>query len=188
VRNRLREVRKARGLTLAEVAARCDPPTTAVTVGRLETGMRNLTLAWLERLARALEVDPSAILVSDDSGIVPVAAVLEAEGAEAPSAPMELELPRPVGRLVGLVVRASQGDYRAGDQLWLEQLPPERFAEAINQDVLVPRPVGRFAFGRLAAVEGPRLQLLPPVTGARQVILSDAPWLARVTLLARRFG
>ncbi|RXL42674.1 XRE family transcriptional regulator, partial [Citrobacter sp. AAK_AS5] len=33
--SRLREIRKSRGLTLAEVAALCTPPTTAVTIGRL---------------------------------------------------------------------------------------------------------------------------------------------------------
>ena len=42
--NRIRDVRRARRMTLADVAARCDPPTTPQTVGRLETGMRNLSL------------------------------------------------------------------------------------------------------------------------------------------------
>ncbi|MFN7176745.1 MAG: helix-turn-helix domain-containing protein, partial [Thermaurantiacus sp.] len=185
MRNRVREVRKARGLTLAEVAARCDPPTTAVTIGRLETGMRNLTITWVERLAAALEVEPSALIVSDESQVVPVAAVLEAEGAEAPASAMELEFPQPRPGLVGLLVRAAQGDYRTGDQLWLEQLPPDRFVEAINCDVLAPRPVGRFAFGRLVAVEGQRMQILPPVPGSRQLVVAEAAWLGRVTALVR---
>lgn len=186
MRNRLREVRKAQGLTLAEVAARCRPPTTAVTIGRLETGMRNLTIAWLERLAAALGVDPTALIVADDSQVVPVAAVLDFDGADAPQTPMELEVPQPRAGLIGVLVRTSQGDYRAGDQLWLEQLPPERFAEAINLDVLAPRPVGRFAFGRLVAVEGQRLQVVPPVPGSRQTVVAEAPWVARVTLIVRR--
>ena len=42
--NRIRDVRRQKGVTLAEVAAACDPPTTAQTIGRLETGMRNLSL------------------------------------------------------------------------------------------------------------------------------------------------
>jgi transcriptional regulator with XRE-family HTH domain len=187
MRNRVREVRKARGLTLAEVAARCDPPTTAVTIGRLETGMRNLTISWVDRLANALDVEPSALIVSDESQIVPVAAILEVEGAEAPSSAMELELPQPRPGLIGLVVRASQGDYRAGDQLWLEQIPQDRFAEAINADVLAPRPVGRFAFGRLVALEGQRIQILPPTPGSRQIVVADAPWIGRVNSLLRRF-
>ena len=36
--NRIRDIRKAKGLTLADLAAACDPPTTAQTIGRLETG------------------------------------------------------------------------------------------------------------------------------------------------------
>ena len=70
-------------------------------------------------------------------------------------------------------------------KLWLEQLPPERFAEAINTDILVPRPVGRFAFGRLVAAEQGRLQLLPLKPGSRQTVIADAPWLARVHALIR---
>jgi transcriptional regulator with XRE-family HTH domain len=186
MRSRLREVRKAQGLTLAEVAARCDPPTTAVTIGRLETGMRNLTINWLDRLAAALGVEPSALIVTDEASVVPVAAVLDAEGAEAPSARMELELPQPRADLMGIVVRASQGDYRAGDQLWLEQLLPERFAEAVNTDVLAPRPVGRFAFGRLVAVDDHRMQIIPPAPGARQMIVADAAWIGRVVMVIRR--
>jgi transcriptional regulator with XRE-family HTH domain len=186
MRNRVREVRKAQGLTLAEVAARCDPPTTAVTIGRLETGMRNLTIAWVERLAAALGVEPAALIVSDESQVVPVAAVLEADGAEAPTRAMELELPQPRAGLIGLVVKVSQGDYRAGDQLWLEQIPPDRFSSAINCDVLAPRPVGRFVFGRLVAIDGQRLQIVPPTPGSRQLIVADAPWLGRVCSLVRR--
>ncbi|MFN3800012.1 MAG: XRE family transcriptional regulator, partial [Sphingobium yanoikuyae] len=37
---RIREVRKAKGLTLEQVGLLCVPPTTAQTIGRLETGTR----------------------------------------------------------------------------------------------------------------------------------------------------
>jgi transcriptional regulator with XRE-family HTH domain len=183
--SRLREIRKARGLTLAEVAALCAPPTTAVTIGRLETGARQLTVPWIERLAAALEVDPRQLIAQESDASVPVAAQLTANGAQALTAPMALHPPTPLAGAVGLLVRDSQGDYRAGDHLWLEQLPPERFAEAINTDILVPRPVGRFAFGRLVATESGKLQLLPARPGSRQTVISDAPWLARVHTLVR---
>ena len=52
--NRIREIRKARGMTLADLAAACRPPTTAQTIGRLETGMRTLSTRWMERIAAAL--------------------------------------------------------------------------------------------------------------------------------------
>ncbi|MFQ3595674.1 MAG: helix-turn-helix transcriptional regulator [Sphingomonadaceae bacterium] len=184
--SRLREIRKASGLTLAELAARCDPPTTAVTIGRLETGMRRLSVPWLERLAKALDIEPADLLPAQSATSVPVAALLVRDGAIAPSAALTVPTPIASGSAIALLVQASAGDYRAGDTLWLEQLPPERFAEAINLDVLAPRPVGRFAFGRLAAIEGNRLQILPPAPGSRQVIVTDPAWIARASTLIRR--
>ncbi len=185
MRNMLRELRRARGLTLADVAARCTPPTTAVTIGRLETGTRQLTVAWIEKLSQALDVEPRQLFAEEADATIPVAAQLGADGAEALSAPLQLAPPMPLANAIGLVVRASQGDYRAGDQLWLEQLPPERFAEAVNTDILVPRPVGRFVFGRLVATDAGRLQILPAKPGARQTVVADAPWIARVRTLIR---
>lgn len=184
--SRLREIRKSRGLTLAEVAARCAPPTTAVTIGRLETGTRQLTVPWIDKLAAALQVDPRELLAQPGDNALPVAAQLTADGAQPLTEPQQLPAPTPLAGLIGLLVRDSQGDYRAGDQLWLEQLPPERFADAINTDILVPRPVGRFLFGRLVATEGSRLQILPARPGARQTVVADAPWIGRAHTLIRR--
>ena len=48
---RIREVRRARNLTLQDVADRCDPPTTPQTIGRLETGTRTVSVGWLNRIA-----------------------------------------------------------------------------------------------------------------------------------------
>ena len=53
--NRIRDVRKHKRMTLADVAARCLPPTTAQTIGRLETGMRNLSLDWMNKIAAAAD-------------------------------------------------------------------------------------------------------------------------------------
>jgi transcriptional regulator with XRE-family HTH domain len=185
--SRLREIRKARALTLAEVAARCDPPTTAVTIGRLETGTRQLTVPWIERLAKALEVEPRELIAQSGDIQIPVAAQLTADGAQPLSTPLALHPPAAAPGAIGLIVRDSQGDYRAGDQLWLEQLPPERFVDAINTDILVPRSVGRFAFGRLVGTEGSRLHILPSRPGSRQTVVADAPWIARLQLLIRGF-
>ena len=55
--NSIRSVRRAKGLTLEEVGQRCVPPTTAQTIGRLETGTRTLTRGWMNRIAAALGGD-----------------------------------------------------------------------------------------------------------------------------------
>ncbi|WP_199555146.1 helix-turn-helix domain-containing protein [Sandaracinobacteroides hominis] len=184
--SRLREIRKSKGLTLAEVAARCTPATTAVTIGRLETGTRQLTVPWIEKLATALEVEPRQLIAQESDSTIPVAAQLTAEGAQALTAPLSLHPPVPMPGAIGLIIRDSQGDYRAGDHLWLEQLQPERFGEAINTDVLVPRPVGRFVFGRLVATDQGRLQILPLKPGSRQTVVAEAPWIARAHHLIRQ--
>lgn len=183
--SRLREIRKSKGLTLADVAARCVPSTTAVTIGRLETGTRQLTVPWIEKLAAALEIEPRQLIAQESDSTIPVAAQLTADGAQALTAPLSIHPPAPAPGAIGLLIRDSQGDYRAGDHLWLEQLPPERFAEAINTDILVPRPVGRFAFGRLVATEQGKLHILPLKHGSRQTVVAEAPWIARARHLIR---
>jgi hypothetical protein len=77
------------------------------------------------------------------------------------------------------------GDYRAGDELWCERLEPAGFGAALNRDVLVPRPAGRFMFARLIGREGGKLHLLPLGPGGRQQVVADPPWIARAVRLIR---
>ncbi|MBV8971975.1 MAG: helix-turn-helix transcriptional regulator [Sphingomonadaceae bacterium] len=182
---RIRDVRKAKRMTLHEVAAACVPPTTAQTIGRLETGTRTVSVAWLNRIAAALGVTAAELVTLPDRADVAVAAVLGPDGAAAPRRTTALLPPLPEGDLMGLVVEVAQGDYRAGDAVWLERLEPAAFVTAMNRDILVPRAASRFAFGRLAGVEGRRLQILPAEPGARQIVIADAPWIGVVRALMR---
>jgi len=173
------------------VADRCDPPTTPQTIGRLETGTRTVSMSWLSRIARALAVDPADLVEIPQREDVPVAAILGASGAHAPRKAAVVVPPTPAPGQVAILVEAGIGDYRAGDELWLDRLDPEGFARAMNRDVLVPRPAGRFLFGRLIGrdaptrKEGGKLQLLPLGPGARQQVLADPPWLAVAVKLVR---
>lgn len=182
---RIREVRRARGLTLAEVASRCRPPTTAQTIGRLETGMRTVSIGWLTRIAQSLEVDPAELVTLADRIDVPLAATLGENGAAAPAHRVTLSAPAPEPADVGLSVHVSQGDYRAGDVLWLTRLDPANFASAVNRDVLAPVPVGRFAFGRLFRVEGTNLTIVPAGRLSQPHRLDDVPWIAAARMLVR---
>ncbi len=181
---RIRAVRKAKGLTLHDVAMRCTPPTTAQTIGRLETGTRTVSVGWLNRIAAALGVAAAELVNLGDRSDLAVAALLAAEGPVAPAKPMDVAQPAPVAGMVAILVETAQGDYRAGDQVWAERLAPADFGRALNRDVLVPRAVGRFAFGRLVGTDGGRIQLLPPSPGARQLVAEPA-WIAVVRTLVR---
>ncbi|MBA14867.1 MAG: transcriptional regulator [Sphingomonas sp.] len=181
----IREVRRAKGLTLEDVAQRCDPPTTAQTIGRLETGTRTVSVGWLNRIAAALEVDAADLVQLPDRPDVPVVAQLDGQGTQAPRRQATVAAPRPSPEMVALRVTGGVGDYRTGDEVWCERLAPADFANALNRDILVPRPAGRFLFGRLLGREDGKLHLLPLGTGARQQVVADPPWIAQATRLIR---
>ncbi len=187
--NRIRDIRRQKGFTLADVAARCRPETTAQTIGRLETGTRNLSLVWMNRIAAALEVEPELLLRGAASAEPQLIARIGEAGAEALSTPRDAILPTALGgdgALVALAVEVGCGEYRAGDQLWLRQTGPEDYARLLNRDVLAPRPGGRFAFGRMIDRAGTKVALLPPGAGPRQIVLDGPPWLAVAEMLVRR--
>ncbi len=191
--NRIRDIRRRKGMTLAEVAAACKPPTTAQTIGRLETGTRNLSLAWMNRIGTALEVAPELLVKGAGTPLPQVVARLTEGGAESLSAPRDAILPTDLtggatgeAPLVCLVVEAAQGEYRTGDQLWLRQVPPDDAPRLFNRDVLAPRPGGRFAFGRLIDRKGTMVGLLPPAAGQRQVVIDKPAWLAVAEMLVRK--
>ena len=187
--NRIRDIRRQKGMTLADVAAACTPPTTAQTIGRLETGMRNLSLVWMNRIAAALDVEPEMLVRGDKAAQPQIVARLTEAGAEPLSTPRDAILPTELDSaspLVCLAIETSQGEYRSGDQLWLRQFPPEQSARMINRDVLVPRKGGRFAFGRLIDRQGRMVGLLPPGAGQRQIVIDSPPWLAVAEMLVRK--
>ena len=182
---RIRDVRRARRLTLQDVADRCDPPTTPQTIGRLETGTRTVSVGWLNRIARALDVDAADLVQLPEREDVPLAATLDHAGAHAPRREGVAVPPKPEAGAVAVAVSASVGDYRSGDEIWCRRLPPEGFSGALNRDVLVPRPAGRFLFGRLIGREEGKLHLLPLGSGQRQLVVADPPWLAVAVRLIR---
>ncbi len=190
--NRIRDIRKAKGMTLAHLAEACDPPTTAQTIGRLETGMRNLSIKWMDRIAAALGVDPETLVRSDNGAQAMVVATLHSSGPEALTKQREAVLPTELASgdtdaaaHMVLSIEESVGEFRPGDMLWLEQLAPDNAARAINRDCLVPKPGGRFAFGRLIDRKGTLMGILPPGAGQKQQVVDNPPWIAVAQMLVR---
>lgn len=186
--NRIRDIRRDKGMTLADLAEACTPPTTAQTIGRLETGMRNLSLKWMDRIAAALGVDPEMLVRSEANEQAQLVASLGIDGPEALTRPRDALLPTELGGegpLIVLTVETATGPYLPGDQIWLRQIAPEDAARAINRDVLVPRKGGRFAFGRLIDRQGTLVGLLPPGTGQKQQVVDDPAWIGLAEMLVR---
>jgi transcriptional regulator with XRE-family HTH domain len=182
---RIREVRRARGMTLDDVAKRCDPPTTAQTIGRLETGTRTVSVGWLNRIAKALRVDAEDLVQAGQTAELKVAAVIGPGGAIAPKRAAIVIPPRIGDGQIAVIVSASIGDYRSGDEIWCDTLHPGDYAHALNRDVLVPRPAGRFLFGRLINRDAEKLQILPLEPGGRQQVVANPPWIAVTSKLVR---
>jgi transcriptional regulator with XRE-family HTH domain len=182
---RIREVRRARGLTLDDVARRCDPPTTPQTIGRLETGTRTVSVGWLNRIAKALGVEAQDLVEGGESAELKVAAILGSGGATAPRKAAIVVPPHVEEGQIAILVGSSVGDYRAGDELWCDALKPSEYARALNRDILVPRPAGRFLFGRLINRDEEKLQILPLEAGGRQQVVANPPWLAVAAKLVR---
>jgi hypothetical protein len=147
--------------------------------------MRTVSVGWLNRIAAALGVEAAELVRLPERVDVPVAAVLGPDGASAPRTERLVLPAQPSQDHVAVLVEIGIGDYRAGDEIWLERLTPDRFATALNRDLLVPRPAGRFLFGRLIGLETERLLLLPFGSGGRQMVVTSPPWAAVAVRLIR---
>ncbi len=190
--NRIREIRKARGLTLAELAEACTPPTTAQTIGRLETGTRTLSINWMDRIGTALGIDPQNLVRSEQQPRAQVIAELGLADALALPSPREAVLPHELVEgdsdvpMMVMEVTAAIGEYRPGDLIWLNRIDPSQAAGAVNRDCLVPRPGGRFVFGRLIDTRGTLVGVLPVQSGAKQQVVDKPAWIGVTQMLVRK--
>ena len=67
----------------------------------------------------------------------------------------------------------------------MARIGPDEFGRALNRDVLLPRPAGRFLFGRLIGREEGKLHVLPLGAGQRQLVVADPPWAGMAVKLVR---
>jgi repressor LexA len=67
--NRIRELRKARGLSQEELALRIGGDTSTSTISRLESGRIALTQEWLQTIGAALNVNPFELIADRASQI-----------------------------------------------------------------------------------------------------------------------
>src|SRR3954453_485783 len=111
---RIREVGRAPGMTLDDVAPAWEPQTTPQTIGRLEIGTRTVSVGWLNRIAKALGVDAQDLVERGATAELKVAAILGPGGAVAPRRAAIAVSPRIDAGQIAVLVGASVGDYRSG--------------------------------------------------------------------------
>lgn len=67
--NNIRQLRKERGLTMEQLAALLPDNPHFTTIAKLERSQRTLSQHWIEQIAAALKVSPSAIISGEAQGV-----------------------------------------------------------------------------------------------------------------------
>ena len=62
IRTNMQALREAAELSRPQLGARCSPPTSGQQIERIEKGQRRLTIEWVERIAKALRVEPEMLV------------------------------------------------------------------------------------------------------------------------------
>ncbi len=151
LQSRLREIRKAKGLTLQEVADRIKPHgTTAQTIGRLETGRRTLSVEWIERIADALDCDPSALLALPEGGDLEISGDVSKGGCFEKKTMGTLALRLTAKDSIALYISDGMGQYRPGDIVVCNRLAEADFSKAEGSDSLIMTEGGRQYFAKIA--------------------------------------
>ena len=120
--NRVRELRLERGLTLKVVAEQV-----GLALGhlqRIETGKRELTLSWMHRIARALEVTPADLLNYEDGGL---------DRKERHIVETRRQIPEPHRQSIDAVAEAQQA-FRGASELVPLRAAPEDAAVTQGED------------------------------------------------------
>ncbi|HXV74495.1 MAG TPA: helix-turn-helix transcriptional regulator [Sphingomonadales bacterium] len=146
IQSRIREIRKRKGLTLQELAERAG--TTAQTIGRLETGMRTLSLKWVERIAEALATDAAELLALPEEEDIAIAAEWSAKAGVKKGAFGSIAVRLAVKEPVALKMAGALGEFRRGDLVVFEKKTPGP-AAALGKLVLAEDAKGRLLLGRL---------------------------------------
>lgn len=186
MRSRIREIRKSKKLRLSDVAARIKPtPTTAQTIGRLETGARSLTVEWINRIADALEVDPSELVTAPDQPDCPLVGVLIENGHIAHTPLEMIDLRLSAKDAIAVRIEAAITGYSVGDILICDRLGQEDFKDADGSDALVELENGDSIFGRILIEEDGKITLATPAPNTRVLRHLSIRSIAKTVMLLR---
>lgn len=193
MKNRIRELRKARGLTLEQVARQAN--TTNQQIHRLETGQRRLTAEWMERIAAAFGVRPADLLPDSEPPRVAVVGYVGA-GDEVypiddhtPGAGIEeVEVPPgEAGEIVAVIVRGESmyPSYNDGDLIFYRRDDATPEHTFLGRECVVCLADGRILVKRV--IQGSRKGRYTLVShNAPEIVDIAIQWAAPVRWVRRR--
>jgi len=186
VKNRIRALRKARGWTLSDLAAQITPdPPTPQTIARLETGTRTLSITWLERIAKALNVTPQELLTLSKGPTSPIIATVARTGLSEIKSPPEIDLTVVAHDPVAIEFSTAKGRYMPGDILVFDRF--DAAEPPFLDEALVKQATGDLIFGSLfPATPGRSATIASPAPHASLHDVDRPQWIARAVCLIRR--
>ena len=185
--NRIREMRLRRGMTLKQVADAIRPePTTPQTIGRLENGVRTVSIDWLAKIAEALDCHVADLLESPDSQDIPLIGVALPDGHVHVGTASTVEMRPPAHDPVAIRISEGTGPFQAGDIIVCNKSEAPELSTCLGRDCIVRTIAGETLFGRLTLGrrEG-AYTLSPPRPGAAIRYDLELEWAASGVTLIR---
>jgi transcriptional regulator with XRE-family HTH domain len=148
--NRIREMRRRRGMTLKEVADAIRPePTTPQTIGRLEKGVRTVSIDWLAKIAEVLDCHVADLIETPTSLDIPLVGAAMPDGHVHVGADTRIEMRPPAHSPVAVRLSEAAGVYRSGDTVICNRTDGPDLSSGLGRDCLVRTVSGETLFGRL---------------------------------------
>lgn len=188
-RTRIREFRKLRGLTLKQLADKIN--TTPQTTQRLEVGNMTVSTSWLEKIARALQVEPADLLGTRSTREIQMIGRIDESGRVSrgtlePASFVHMEVPADDPIAVRLDV--GVGRFEAGEVLIANRFRAEDIENAHGLDCIVavadgPVLLRRVVRGRASG----QWTLIPHGNGGEVQYDRSLTWAARIVMSLRYF-
>ena len=186
---RIRELRKAKGWTLQQVADLVG--TTAQTVQRLETANMTVSTDWLERFAGAFSVRAVDLIRDQTVAGIPLFGRLGRDGVKHDVSleidqAEQLSLTTPARDPVAVRLSDAIGVYQAGSTLIGNRLANANRIEAQGKDALVLSSEGALFLGCIV-LQGQRLIVVPISDTSPVKFDVNAAWIAPIVMEIRYF-
>lgn len=182
LRTRLRELRKSRGWTLAEVAERIG--TTPQTISRLETNVMTVSTDWLQKFAALFGVTAAELISDQGATAIEVIGSAARDGRIGGPGAGQLPLPLALEDAVAVRLAENVGAYRAGTYLIATKLSGRNIAAAKGHVCICETAQGARWLARLIEGVDGTFTLVPLDGGEVQYDVA-LNWAARVRLDVR---
>lgn len=162
IRSRIREIRRSKGMTLQQVAEKAG--TTAQTIGRLETGMRTLSINWVRRIAEALDADPSELLSLPGGGDIIITGEINRAGEVRTKEVGTISLRLAASQPAAFRITENMGQYRVDDTIVFDRRGKADLGDCAGRECLVTLVDGREIFCKFVFTDETRLATLIPLS------------------------